>query len=77
METDVNGHLLGRLGKDVLTSDPALYRSGRISGGWRFLQFEVEVGKLVEGKNTVGFRITRETKLRGFMWDYIILEWQN
>lgn len=77
MEISVNGFLLGTVGKDVLGSDPALYRSGRVSGEWRFLQYGVDVGKLVGGVNKVGFRVTRETKLRGFMWDCVVLEWRD
>lgn len=76
LEIDVNGKVYGSLDKSTLTSDPALYRSGKISGEWRFFQYEVVSGDLKEGLNTVGFTITRYTKWRGFSWDSIILEWQ-
>lgn len=77
MEIDINGFVLGTLGKDNLANDPALYRSGRISGEWRFLQFEIGRERLVQGRNKVGFRVTKETQLRGFMWDCVILEWRD
>ncbi|PSR78975.1 polysaccharide lyase family 4, domain III-domain-containing protein [Coniella lustricola] len=74
---DVNGVLLGTLDDDVLTSDPGLYRSSRISGEWRFIQYEIDPSDLVAGTNTIGFTITRFTEWRGFMWDSIFLEWQS
>lgn len=77
MDIDINGNLLGSLSSDTLTSDPGLYRSSRISGEWRFIQYEIDPEQLVAGTNTVGFTITRYTKWRGFMWDSIFLEWQN
>lgn len=75
LDIDVNGKIYASLSKDVLASDPALYRSGKISGEWRFLQYEIEADQLREGLNVVGFTITRYTKWRGFLWDSIILEW--
>ncbi|KAI9155701.1 Rhamnogalacturonate lyase [Paramyrothecium foliicola] len=75
LDVDVNGKKYGTLNKDNLTSDPALYRSGKVSGEWRFVQYEVEAEQLKEGLNTVGFTVTRYTKWRGFLWDSIILEW--
>lgn len=75
LKVDVNGELMGALGKDDLASDPALYRSGKISGEWRFIQYEIGVGVLKDGWNTIGFTVTRYTQWRGFMWDSIILEW--
>lgn len=76
-DIDVNGVLLGSLNVDDLTSDPGLYRSSRISGEWRFIQYEIDPADLVAGTNTIGFTITRFTEWRGFMWDSIFLEWQN
>jgi rhamnogalacturonan endolyase len=75
LNIDINGQLLGTLNKDSLTSDPALYRCSKTSGEWRFFQYEIGIGALVEGTNTVGFTITRYTEYRGFMWDSIVLEW--
>ncbi|KAH7133728.1 polysaccharide lyase family 4, domain III-domain-containing protein [Dactylonectria macrodidyma] len=72
----VNGNVYGSLSKDTLTSDPALYRSGKVSGEWRFLQYEVASDALKEGLNTVEFKVTRYTLWRGFLWDSIIFEWQ-
>ena len=78
VDVDVNGQVVGTLSKDQLTSDPALYRSGKTSGEWRFVQYEIDVGKqLVAGTNTVGFRVTRYVQWRGVLWDSIILEWQG
>lgn len=80
VDVDVNGVAVGSLSKDVFTSDPALYRSGKTSGEWRFVQYEVGVGKpggLVAGTNAVGFTVTRYVQWRGVMWDSIILEWQG
>lgn len=37
VDVDVNGVVVGTLSKDVFTSDPALYRSGKTSGEWRFV----------------------------------------
>jgi rhamnogalacturonan endolyase len=76
LDVDVNGKVYGSLSKEFLASDPALYRSGKISGEWRFIQYEVEPEALKQGVNTVGFTVTRYTKWRGFLWDSIILEWQ-
>ncbi|KAL6912403.1 hypothetical protein ACHAPO_010339 [Fusarium lateritium] len=76
LDIDVNGKVIGSLSKDTLVSDPALYRSGKISGEWRFFQYEIEPESLKDGLNTVGFSVTRYTKWRGFLWDSIILEWQ-
>lgn len=75
LDVDVNGNVLGSLNNTVLANDPALYRSGRISGEWRFVQYEVDSKILAEGLNTVGFTVTRSTTWRGLMWDSIILEW--
>ncbi|KAH0424658.1 rhamnogalacturonate lyase [Colletotrichum camelliae] len=75
LDIDVNGQVYGSLSKDVLTSDPALYRSGKISGEWRFFQYKIDTDVLKAGKNTVGFSITRYTQWRGFLWDSVILEW--
>ncbi|KAI0175410.1 polysaccharide lyase family 4, domain III-domain-containing protein [Pestalotiopsis sp. NC0098] len=75
LNISVNDNLLGSLDKDNLASDPALYRSGKTSGEWRFFQYEVDAGVLVEGANKVDFTVTRYTQWRGFMWDSVILEW--
>lgn len=77
LDIDVNGNFLGSLDKDTIANDPALYRSGRISGEWRFMQYEVDPSFLSAGLNTVGFTVTRNTTWRGLMWDSIILEWVN
>lgn len=77
LDIDVNGEVIGSLSTAVLTNDPGLYRSSRISGEWRFFQYEIDPAQLVAGTNTVGFTITRYTQWRGFMWDSIFLEWQN
>jgi rhamnogalacturonan endolyase len=71
----LNGNTtVGVLDKNGLTSDPALYRSGTISGEWRFLQFEIEAG-LREGSNVLRFATERYTLWRGILWDSIVLEW--
>lgn len=75
LNISVNGQFLGSLSKDSLASDPALYRSGKTSGEWRFLQYTVAPGVLKEGLNTIDFTITRYTQWRGFLWDSVILEW--
>ena len=77
VDVDVNGEVVGTLSKDLFTSDPALYRSGKTSGEWRFVQYEVDVGLLVAGANAVGFTVTRYVQWRGVLWDSIILEWQQ
>ncbi|KAK9415814.1 putative Polysaccharide lyase family 4, domain III-domain-containing protein [Seiridium unicorne] len=75
LNISVNGDLLASLSKDNLASDPALYRSGKTSGEWRFFQYEIDASVLSEGVNTVDFTITRYTQWRGFLWDSVILEW--
>lgn len=75
LNISTNGYLLGSLDKDNLASDPALYRSGKTSGEWRFFQYEIGAGLFVEGTNTIDFTVTRYTQWRGFMWDSVILEW--
>lgn len=75
LDISVNDQLLGSLSKDNLASDPALYRSGKTSGEWRFLQYGIGAGVLTEGVNTVEFAVTRYTQWRGFLWDSVILEW--
>lgn len=77
MDIDINGNLVGSLDHDILTNDPGLYRSSRISGEWRFFQYEIDAARLIAGTNTIGFTITRYTEWRGFMWDSIFLEWQT
>lgn len=78
VDVDVNGQVVGTLSKDSLASDPALYRSGRTSGEWRFVQYEIDAGALlVAGASTVGFTVTRYVQWRGVLWDSIILEWQG
>lgn len=72
----LNGNTtLGTISKDTLTSDPALYRSGTISGEWRFLQYEIPARQLREGRNVLSFRTERYTLWRGVLWDSVILEW--
>lgn len=72
----LNGNkTVGNISKDTLTSDPALYRSGTISGEWRFLQYEIAAGDLKEGRNVLSFTTDRYTLWRGVLWDSIILEW--
>ena len=72
----LNGNkAIGTISKDTLTSDPALYRSGTISGEWRFLQYEIAAADLVDGKNVLSFTTDRYTLWRGILWDTIILEW--
>lgn len=77
LDVDVNGNVLGSLNSDILTNDPALYRSSRVSGEWRFVQYEVDPSILSAGLNKVGFTVTRSTTWRGLMWDSIFLEWVN
>lgn len=78
VDVDVNGEVVGALSKDVFTSDPALYRSGKTSGEWRLVQYEIDAGaRLAAGANTVGFTVTRYVQWRGVLWDSIILEWQG
>ncbi|KAK9769834.1 putative Polysaccharide lyase family 4, domain III-domain-containing protein [Seiridium cardinale] len=75
LNISVNGDFLASLSKDNLASDPALYRSGKTSGEWRFFQYEIDANVLGEGVNTVDFTITQYTQWRGFLWDSVILEW--
>ncbi|KAF2709071.1 polysaccharide lyase family 4 protein [Pleomassaria siparia CBS 279.74] len=72
----LNGNkTLGSISKDTLTSDPALYRSGTISGEWRFLQYDIPAEDLKQGSNVLSFTTDRYTLWRGVLWDSIILEW--
>lgn len=72
----LNGNkTIGTISKDTLTSDPAAYRSGTVSGEWRFLQYEIKVEDLKTGKNVLSFKTERYTLWRGILWDSIILEW--
>lgn len=66
---------VGLISKDILASDPALYRSGTTSGEWRFLQYNIPASQLHEGQNTLSFTIDRYTQWRGILWDSVILEW--
>lgn len=66
---------VGGISKDVLTSDPALYRSGTTSGEWRFLQFEIAAQDLKNGRNVLSFTTERYTLWRGVLWDSVVLEW--
>lgn len=77
IDVDINGNLLGSLSKDEISNDPALYRSGKISGEWRLFQYNVDAAQLVDGVNTIGFTVTRYVQWRGFMWDSIFFEWQD
>ncbi|KAF2026874.1 hypothetical protein EK21DRAFT_92001 [Setomelanomma holmii] len=72
----LNGNkTIGTISKDTLASDPALYRSGTISGEWRFLQYEIPTESLREGRNVLSFKTERYTLWRGVLWDSVILEW--
>lgn len=72
----LNGNkTIGTISKDTLTSDPALYRSGTVSGEWRFLQYEVSAQDLKDGRNVLSFKTDRYTLWRGILWDSIIFEW--
>lgn len=72
----LNGnHTIGTISKDKLTSDPALYRSGTISGEWRFLQYDIDAADFKARKNVLKFKTERYTLWRGILWDSIILEW--
>lgn len=75
MDVAVNGRLLGSLSKDTLANDPSVYRSGKTSGEWRFVQYGIPQEALRTGVNTLTFTVTRYTQWRGFMWDCIALEW--
>ncbi|PNS17664.1 hypothetical protein CAC42_3059 [Sphaceloma murrayae] len=75
LAVSVNGVSLGRLDKDTLTSDPAVYRSGTVSGEWRVKEFTVSEGLLRKGENRVEFTVDRYVLWRGFLWDSVILEW--
>lgn len=75
LEISTNGNILGYLDKNVIISDPSVYRSGKVSGEWRFHEYKIAGGVLKTGTNTVDFKITRYTKFRGFLWDSIILDW--
>lgn len=66
---------IGTISKDTLTSDPALYRSGTISGEWRFLQYDIKAEDLKAGRNVLSFKTEKYTLWRGVLWDSIILEW--
>jgi rhamnogalacturonan endolyase len=66
---------IGTISKDTLASDPALYRSGTISGEWRFLQYDIDTADLKAGSNVLSFKTERYTLWRGILWDSIILEW--
>ena len=66
---------IGTISKDSLASDPALYRSGTISGEWRFLQYDIDAADLEAGRNVLSFKTERYTLWRGIMWDSIIFEW--
>ncbi|KAK8050992.1 polysaccharide lyase family 4 protein [Apiospora rasikravindrae] len=76
MDVTINGQIIGSLGKDIFSSDPSLYRSGKTSGEWRFVQYRIPRAILKEDVNTLGFTVTRYTQWRGFMWDSIMLEWK-
>lgn len=72
----LNGNkTIGKISKDTLTSDPAAYRSGTISGEWRLLQYEIAATDLKAGNNILSFATDRYTLWRGILWDSIILEW--
>lgn len=72
----LNGNqTIGTISKDSLTNDPALYRSGTVSGEWRFLQYDISAADLKAGKNVLSFKTERYTLWRGILWDSIILEW--
>ncbi|KAF4550304.1 putative polysaccharide lyase family 4 protein 1 [Elsinoe fawcettii] len=73
----INGQTLGSLNKDVLTSDPAVYRSGTVSGEWRLIQYNISPESLQQGKNVVTFTVDRFVLWRGFLWDSVILEWAD
>ncbi|EFX06471.1 rhamnogalacturonate lyase [Grosmannia clavigera kw1407] len=46
---DINGQRLDTLTPKKLANDAALYRSGRVSGEWRFLQYNITSDQLYSG----------------------------
>jgi rhamnogalacturonan endolyase len=68
---------VGNLTSGTLLNDPALYRSGTTAGEWRYYEFPIAHGLLVNGTNTIGFNVTRYTLWHGFMWDSVLLEYST
>jgi rhamnogalacturonan endolyase len=71
----VNGVMVGRLGGSNIPADPSLYRSATTAGEWHYFEFGVGNGTLMGGGNEVAFSVTKSSRLGGFMWDAIMLEW--
>lgn len=71
----VNGLSVGKLGGSNIAADPGLYRSATTAGEWHYFEFEVGHGTLKADENEVTFKVTKSSRLGGFMWDAVMLEW--
>ncbi|KAN0105853.1 polysaccharide lyase family 4 protein [Hyaloscypha variabilis] len=75
-DVSVNERVVGMLGGSSILADPSLYRSATTAGGWHF-EFGVGDGTMQAGKNEVTFKVTKSSRLGGFMWDALMLEWSG
>ena len=73
----VNDRVVGILGGSNILADPSLYRSATVAGEWHCFEFKLENGTLRAGENEVTFKVTNGSRLGGFMWDALMLEWSD
>jgi rhamnogalacturonan endolyase len=71
----VNGKVVGKIGGPEMLSSQDTYRGATRAGEWRRLEFGVGREGLKVGGNEVGFRVTKSTQWRGWVWDAVVLEW--
>ncbi|KAE9362659.1 polysaccharide lyase family 4 protein [Stipitochalara longipes BDJ] len=71
----VNGKVVAILGGSNILADPSLYRSATTAGEWHYFEFGVGNGTLQAGDNEITFKVMKSSRLGGFMWDALMLEW--
>jgi rhamnogalacturonan endolyase len=76
LEVWVNGENLGDHLTPLGGNDPSLYRSATEAGEWRYFEWNLTKGIVVEGRNTVEFVTPAAVvkRWKGVMWDAIMLE---
>jgi rhamnogalacturonan endolyase len=72
----MNNSPIGSLSQRELKPDSSLPRSGTVAGEWKYVEFNVQAGRLRQGLNTLDFKISNNTQWRGYMFDSILLEWK-
>jgi rhamnogalacturonan endolyase len=71
----LNGVKVGNITSESLLNSQDTYRGATRAGEWKKLEFGVGKAGLKVGKNALGFKVTKTTEWRGWLWDAVVLEW--